>query len=73
MSQTENIAPVALILGGLFFYFVYNMPVLWLGLMVFGALLTWQYHAFESERKEQIDLQNGLIEAKIAWYKRRKA
>lgn len=69
MSRTENLAPVILILGALYFYYVLDkLPQLFMWALVLLAVLSWQYHSFHDERKRAYNLHNELTQAKIDWY-----
>jgi hypothetical protein len=66
-----NIANALLILGSLYFYFVYHMDSLITLFFVLWALAFWSYHAYHNEKKKLLLAQIRLLEAKSTYFERK--
>lgn len=71
MSETSNISNALVILGTLYFYFIYNLNVYVSASLVIFACGTWTYHHVVKEQLKLLNAQIRLTEAKAEYFKRK--
>jgi len=71
MNGSLNIGNAILILGILYFKFVYGL-VDWIAAgLILLSLATWAYYGCSKEKKEYFKARNELLKAKTEYYKRK--